>query len=212
MTRDIDVFFGEFLISPIPLELSLNYCSHKCAYCFANLNDPERSVNVGAVARFLQDLPQRNTLQALLMKAGYPTLISNRVDPFAVTNYRIALPLMETMTGMGIPLAIQTKGGKGIPEALAFLPPSAGTSTKRSSWSKTAWCSAIRTTTTSTNRCSTAGGSRQTGRGLTAPTFRNCTTKSITAGRARTAAGTPAATKSRCSLSTGPSGAPCARR
>lgn len=38
----LDVYYGEFLINPIPLELSLNYCSHKCAYCFANVNQPGR--------------------------------------------------------------------------------------------------------------------------------------------------------------------------
>jgi DNA repair photolyase len=60
----IEPYWGEFLISPIPLELSLNYCSHKCAYCFANLNDPKRTSDVKAIMRFLSDYLERETPQA----------------------------------------------------------------------------------------------------------------------------------------------------
>ncbi len=121
----LDVFYGEFLVSPIPLELSFNYCSHKCAYCFANLNKPDRWADVKAVTRLLQDYRNRETLTAQLLKAGYPVLISNRVDPFAASNYQQAVPIITTMAEMGIPLALQTKGGRGIDDVLSVLPPSA---------------------------------------------------------------------------------------
>jgi len=124
VTRDVDVFFGEFLISPIPLELSLNYCSHVCAYCFANLNDRGRQADIGAVMRFFNELPSRTSLQSHLVREGYPILFSNRVDPFATSNIRLSLPLLEIMRTLDIPVAIQTKGGKGIPEALDLLGPS----------------------------------------------------------------------------------------
>jgi len=115
VTRDVDVFFGEFLISPIPLELSLNYCSHVCAYCFANLNDRGRQADIGAVMRFFNELPSRTSLQSHLVREGYPILFSNRVDPFATSNVKLSLPLLEIMRTLDIPVAIQTKGGKGIP-------------------------------------------------------------------------------------------------
>lgn len=121
----LDVFYGEFLVSPIPLELSFNYCSHKCAYCFANLNKPDRWADVKAVTRLLQDYRNRETLTAQLLKDGYPVLISNRVDPFAASNYQQAVPIITTMAEMGIPVAIQTKGGRGIDDVLSALPPSA---------------------------------------------------------------------------------------
>jgi DNA repair photolyase len=47
--------------------------------------------------------------------------VSNRVDPFAKSNYRQFLPVLETMTALGIPVMFQTKGGDGIPQALAML-------------------------------------------------------------------------------------------
>lgn len=120
----LSVYWGEFLVSPIPLELSLNYCSHKCAYCFANLNNPNRWADVKRTMRFLADYQQRQTVEATLLKEGYPVLISNRVDPFASSNYQQALPMMAALNEMGIQIAIQTKGGKGVDEVLEWLPPS----------------------------------------------------------------------------------------
>lgn len=120
----ISVYHGEFLTTPIPLELSFNYCSHKCGYCFANLNRPDRRADVKATLNLLRDFQTRDTLQARLLQSGYPVLISNRVDPFAASNHRVALPVMELMTALGIPIALQTRGGTGIDEALDFLKPS----------------------------------------------------------------------------------------
>jgi DNA repair photolyase len=119
-----DAFWGEFLVSPCPVELTLNYCSHKCAFCFANLNKPDRSADIPKIQRFLAGLPERTSVPARLVQAGYPVLFSNRVDPFANSNSKQALPLLETMTELGIPVAFQTRGGRGIDEALGFLPPS----------------------------------------------------------------------------------------
>ena len=120
----LSVYWGEFLVSPIPLELSFNYCSHKCAYCFANLNSPNRWADVKKTMRLLSDYQQRETLEAKLLQQGYPVLISNRVDPFAASNYQQALPVMAALNEMGIQMCIQTKGGKGVDEVLQWLPPS----------------------------------------------------------------------------------------
>lgn len=118
----ITPYYGEFLHVPFPLELSLNYCSHKCAYCFANLNKPDRKADVPKIMRFLADFQNRETLEAVLMREKYPVLISNRVDPFAASNYQVSLPIMESLTAMEIPVTIQTRGGLGVDDALKFLP------------------------------------------------------------------------------------------
>lgn len=117
-------FFGEFLLSPCPLELSLNYCSHKCAVCFANLNQPERKADISAIMRFLSTYRERETLEAILLQQGYPVLFSNKVDPFAASNYRQSLPLIEMMTALGIGIAFQTRGGFGVDEVIKNVPPS----------------------------------------------------------------------------------------
>jgi DNA repair photolyase len=114
-------FYGEFLVSPIPLELSFNYCSAACAYCFANLNKRNRRADIPATMNMLATYRERSTLTATLLQQGYPVLVSNRVDPFAVSNYRQFLPVLEVMCELGVPVAIQTKGGRGIDKALDLL-------------------------------------------------------------------------------------------
>jgi DNA repair photolyase len=121
--EDLTVYYGEFLSSCIPLELSLNYCSHKCAVCFANLNVPTRRANTRAIMSRLEKYRNQHTFLARLLQWGYPVLVSNRVDPFAHSNWRQALPIMQAMVDLGIPVTLQTRGGQGVDEALAFLPP-----------------------------------------------------------------------------------------
>lgn len=117
-----DIFWGEFLTSPSPLELSLNVCSHGCTYCFANLNTPNRKADLLPIMRLLGDFRNRTTLIATLMQQGYPVTFSNKVDPFAKSNYRQALPILEAMVAANVPVAMQTKGGYGVDEALEILP------------------------------------------------------------------------------------------
>ena len=118
----IEPYWGEFLISPIPLELSLNYCSHKCAYCFANLNDPKRHGDIKKIMRFLADFHNRETLSAKLMQDGYPICISNRSDPFAYSNAKQIMPILETLAAIDHPVTFQTKGGAGIERAIELFP------------------------------------------------------------------------------------------
>lgn len=117
-------YYGEFLVSPIPIELSFNWCSHACKYCFANLNQPQRKANVQSTLNLLRDRYKRKSFEAFLLREQYPVLVSNRVDPFAVSNYRQVLPVLRLMSELEIPIALQTKGGRGIDEALEFLPKS----------------------------------------------------------------------------------------
>lgn len=117
-------YYGEFAISPIPIELSFNWCSHNCAYCFANLNKPDRKAGVQSTLNLLRNLDKRKSTEAYFLRNKYPVLISNRVDPFAVSNYRQSLPIIELLAQMDIPIAFQTKGGRGIDECLSMVKPS----------------------------------------------------------------------------------------
>jgi DNA repair photolyase len=115
-------FYGEFLMSPIPLEMDLGRCSHSCAFCFANLSNPNREADVPAISRFLADFRERHSPEALLLQAGYPVLVSNRTDAFAHSNEHL-LPLLELMTDLEIPIAFQTRGGRKLSQCLAYLKP-----------------------------------------------------------------------------------------
>lgn len=103
-------YYGELLVSPIPLELSFNWCTYQCTYCFANLNVPNRKANPTAITRFLADYHNRKTLEATLLQRGYATCVSNLVDMFAPSNYAEALPIIRTMHDLGLPLQFQTRG------------------------------------------------------------------------------------------------------
>lgn len=117
-------YVGEFLVSPVPLQLSFNWCSHACSYCFANLNSPNRSFDLKEFQTQLKNMYTNNGLTSVLLRERYPVLISNLVDPFATSNYGVAVPVMEMMTNMEIPIMIQTRGGRGVDDVLSFLPPS----------------------------------------------------------------------------------------
>jgi DNA repair photolyase len=120
----LEPLWGEFFTSPIPLELSLNFCSHKCSYCFANLNKPEREADIPKIVRNIKDHLNRTSVPARLLQECYPVLLSNKVDPFANSNYRVTLPLLELLVEHDIPVALQTRGGRGVDEAIRLLPPS----------------------------------------------------------------------------------------
>lgn len=117
-------YYGEFLTSPAPLELSLNWCSHACAYCFANLNSPTRTGDVKATMSLLGRFKDADTLEAQLLQRGYPTVISNKVDPFSASNDKQMIPIIRAMQGMDLPVVIQTKGGKHAKETADWLRPS----------------------------------------------------------------------------------------
>jgi DNA repair photolyase len=118
-------YYGEFCLSPVPVELSFNWCSHNCGYCFANLNQPKRKAAIQSTMNMLEGMEKRSTFEAYLLREKYPVLLSNRVDPVASSNYKQALPIIKELADRNIPMAFQTKGGKGIDECLDMIEPSA---------------------------------------------------------------------------------------
>lgn len=105
-------YCGEFLVSPVPLHFGLNWCSHNCFYCFANLNKPDRRATLSHIKKFGAAMSGNDdTIEGVLLRNGYPVLIANDSDPFAKSNQDVFLPIFNEMQKHGVPAAIQTKGG-----------------------------------------------------------------------------------------------------
>lgn len=119
----LEPYWGEFLVSPLALELSLGACG-RCAYCFARLNEPRREAKLQAVLNLLRDFPNRETYTAHLLREGYPVEFSNKSDPFSPNNAEAALAILRICAAVGVPVAVSTKGGKAAEEAASILPPS----------------------------------------------------------------------------------------
>lgn len=120
----IKPYFGEFLIIPMPLELSLERCSNACGYCFSNLNGYEMRTGLKSILNQLDTFNVRKDHGSFLLAQDYSLCFSNRSDPFCKTNYKNAVKLCELFTELNIDVAYQTKGGPGIGDALGFIRPS----------------------------------------------------------------------------------------
>lgn len=110
----IRLYGGEFLISPAPLHLDMNWCSHACFYCFANLNRPDRRLDLSFLSPLLKALSSAEkepTVIQWLARRGYPVLVSNTVDPFAVSNYMQFMEIHSALKSVGVRFMYQTKGG-----------------------------------------------------------------------------------------------------
>jgi len=118
----LDVFWGGlFYNSCAQLELSLNWCTHNCAYCFANLNLPSRKAEAKKIFNFLTSYKKKTSYAAWLLQQGYPVLFSNHVDPFAVANEDLSLSILELFILKGIPFTLQTKGGRRVYDAIEMM-------------------------------------------------------------------------------------------
>jgi DNA repair photolyase len=105
-------YCGGFLVNPMPLHYGLNWCSHNCFYCFANLNKPDRRSNNASIKKFNKALNfSDETIEGHLIRAKMPILMSNDSDPCAKSNEGVFLPVYEEITRHGIKVAVQTKGG-----------------------------------------------------------------------------------------------------
>lgn len=106
----IRAYAGEFLLHPAGLEMSMNWCSHACTYCFANLMTPNRRADVRGIVGLLSEYGQRKSREARLLRAKVPLLISNHVDPFAGSNINQFEPIWELCRELEIPITWQTRG------------------------------------------------------------------------------------------------------
>lgn len=122
----IRVYAGEYLITPYPLHLDLNKCSHNCSYCFASLSD--RSYDVDYRDMMTQFIKAEKKIGKSLVKwflhHKYPILISNTSDPFAKSNEGLIEQITEFSNSHQIPICWQTKGGSNAEEILLNQKPS----------------------------------------------------------------------------------------
>lgn len=119
-------YSGEYLVSPAPIHMGLNWCTHACFYCFANLNRPDRRADYSSIKNFLRKVGRREPgadIAAKLAIDGHPILASNDSDPFAKSNGEQNLALMRTLMAAGLRFVFQTRGGDGAIELLREHPP-----------------------------------------------------------------------------------------
>jgi DNA repair photolyase len=117
----IDLFHGEFLLHPAPLEISGNTCSHSCAYCFSNIRCGERYANVSSFINSLKNAPKENTLSATLLNKGYAICLSNRTDPFSNSNKVITDTWVKYLINLPNGIFFQTKGGEKFCDTINYL-------------------------------------------------------------------------------------------
>lgn len=108
----------------MPLELSLERCSNACHYCFSNLNGYQMKNSFQSVLNHLANFCGRKDHGSLLLRHNYSLCFSNRSDPFCEANYKNSVKLCEIFAEVGIDVAFQTKGGKGIDDVIGFMPSS----------------------------------------------------------------------------------------
>jgi DNA repair photolyase len=119
----IDVLTNSFLENPVPIQFTGNYCSHNCSYCFANINNPKRKLDIKVVLSQLKNYKKRNDLVSYYMREKYPILISNNIDPFSKSNQPFVNDLILQLKDLEIPVVLATRGGIGWQEIIKELPP-----------------------------------------------------------------------------------------
>lgn len=119
-------YTGEYLVSPVALHMGLNWCTHGCFYCFANLNRPGRRADYGSIQQFLGKVQRKapgKDIAAFLALQGHTILASNDSDPFAKSNGEQNIALIDAMMDQGLRFSFQTRGGDGAIPMLERHPP-----------------------------------------------------------------------------------------
>lgn len=119
-------YTGEYLVSPVPVHLGLNYCSHNCFYCYANLNNPDRRADYNKVINVANAVannkPMKN-LSVRYLQACYPIMVSNDSDPFAKSNFEQFASIFDVFTDIGTRFVFQTRGGNKAKNVLSRSKP-----------------------------------------------------------------------------------------
>lgn len=115
-------YSGEYLVQPFALHLGLNWCSHNCYYCFANLDQPERRGDWKQVINMMDRAESGaigKSLTAKWLQEKRPILVSNVSDPFAKSNDKAFQEIFQHATKLGHTFAFQTRGGAFAQDTLA---------------------------------------------------------------------------------------------
>lgn len=118
----IKPFSGELLFHPAGIEYSGNSCTHNCVYCFAKNCQAAKYAEFNNAMTFIRESRKRKTIVAELFNAGYPVCISNKTDPFALTNWKQTVSMVKLLsTNFENGLYFQTKTGVGIEETIEAM-------------------------------------------------------------------------------------------
>lgn len=119
-------YTGEYLVSPVPVHLGLNYCSHNCFYCYANLNNPDRRADYERINKVINNVAngkQMKDLSVNFLQMGYPIMVSNDSDPFAKSNFEQFSSIFDAFSDIGTRFVFQTRGGNKAKSTLARSKP-----------------------------------------------------------------------------------------
>lgn len=119
----ITTFDGEFLVHPIPLEMSMNACSHGCSYCFANLRNSGRTFKAREFNSQMNRFYDGATFTARKLRQGWPVVLSNLTDPFSDNNEAFTEAVLAQFEAKGIPVFFQTKTGKNMLKLIDGMKP-----------------------------------------------------------------------------------------
>jgi DNA repair photolyase len=129
----LNPFWGEFLYSPIPLEIAYGRCDYNCRYCYELLRGShyESHSKLTSMMNLIMKPEKFSKLNtaARLIELKYPVKFSNHVDPFCPTNLDTTRVLLRACTDTGLPVSFTTKTGKGMLEIAETLQPSVFTVT-----------------------------------------------------------------------------------
>lgn len=109
------------MVSPVPIHLGMNWCSHACFYCFANLNRPDRRGDWASVLNAVKAVKSGKLGKSVanhLLAAGHPVLASNVSDPFAKSNVDAFNEIKPWFDSIGARICYQTRGGERAIETL----------------------------------------------------------------------------------------------
>lgn len=120
----IDILTNSFLHNPVPLQLTLNRCSHGCSFCFSILNNPKLNADLKKILSILKNHKNRKDIVSYYLKEKYPLLISNNVDPFSKNNYRLTEQIVDILLDLDIQVQLNSRGGYGWENVINKIKPS----------------------------------------------------------------------------------------
>lgn len=119
-------FTGEYMMSPVSLHYGMNWCSHNCFYCFANLNRPDRRSEFGSIATMLSRIingKETKQITDALIRSQHRVMLSNDSDPFAKSNDIQFFEVKNALDGIGVQMALQTRGGEKAESTILQMKP-----------------------------------------------------------------------------------------
>lgn len=91
------------------IELGLNTCSNRCAYCAIQGNRSKGESFESILNKLQGRFRSPDSFTAQLYNSGHPITFSNRTDPFCKSNFELSIPVLEVLNERKNGVVIQTK-------------------------------------------------------------------------------------------------------